>query len=212
MIRLRGKWVQVDPKYWDADMDVQVNVALGHGTDNDKMQFLMMVAQKQEQIMQTLGPSNPIVDAGQYRNTLAQICTLAGFKDASRYFKPVDMQVVQQMMQQAAQNQPPDPNMELVKIEAMKTQAKAQNDAFKLQLDAQDAARKNELDQQKMHLDAMVRIADIEAKYGTQVNIAHLEAMIGHDQELVKAQIGADAAKHGQLVQALATPTGQPNV
>jgi hypothetical protein len=211
MVRLRGKWVQIDPKYWDADMDVQVNVALGHGTDSEKMQFLMMVAQKQEQIMQTLGPSNPLVDAGQYRNTLAQICTLAGFKDASRYFKPVDMQVVQQMMQQASQNQPPDPNMMLVQIEQQKVQAKTQIDAAKLQADTQDSVRKNQLEQQKMHLDAMVRMADIEAKYGTQVNIAHVEAMIARDQEMSKAQIGANADMHGQLVQALSTPMGQRN-
>ena len=211
MVRLRGKWVQIDPKYWDADMDVQVNVALGHGTDNEKMQFLMMVAQKQEQIMQTLGPSNPLVDAGQYRNTLAQICTLAGFKDASRYFKPVDMQVVQQMMQQASQNQPPDPNMMLVQIEQQKVQAKTQIDAAKLQADTQDSVRKNQLEQQKMHLDAMVRMADIEAKYGTQVNIAHVEAMIQRDQEMSKAQIGANADMHGQLVQALSAPMGPPN-
>jgi hypothetical protein len=211
MVRLRGKWVQIDPKYWDADMDVQVNVALGHGTDSEKMQFLMMVAQKQEQIMQTLGPSNPLVDAGQYRNTLAQICTLAGFKDASRYFKPVDMQVVQQMMQQQQQNQPPDPNMMLVQIEQQKVQAKSQVDAAKLQADAQDSMRKNQLEQQKMHLDAMVRMADIEAKYGTQVNIAHVEAMIARDQEMSKAQIGANADMHGQLVQALSAPMGSPN-
>jgi hypothetical protein len=175
------------------------------------MQFLMMVAQKQEQIMQTLGPSNPLVDAGQYRNTLAQICTLAGFKDASRYFKPVDMQVVQQMMQQASQNQPPDPNMMLVQIEQQKVQAKTQIDAAKLQADTQDSVRKNQLEQQKMHFDAMVRMADIEAKYGTQVNIAHVEAMIARDQEMSKAQIGANADMHGQLVQALSTPMGQRN-
>jgi len=211
MVRLRGKWVQIDPKYWDADMDVQVNVALGHGTDSDKMQFLMMVAQKQEQVMQTLGPSNPLVDVSQYRNTLAQICTLAGFKDASRYFKPVDMQVVQAMMQQAQANPPPDPNMMLVQIEQQKVQSKTQLDAAKLQLDAQDAMRKNQLDQQKMHLDAMVRMADIEGKYGTQTNISHVEAMIARDQELAKAQIAADSVKHGQLVQALSAPTGSPN-
>jgi hypothetical protein len=212
MVRLRGKWVQVDPKYWDVDMDVQVNVALGHGTDNDKMQFLMMVAQKQEQIMQTLGPSNPLVDASQYRNTLAQICTLAGFKDASRYFKPIDEQTIQQMLQQQQQTPPPpDPNMMLVQIEAQKAQAKAQNDAAKLQADAVDSARRNQLDQQKMHLDAMIRMADIEAKYGTQVNTAHIEGLISRDQELAKAHIDAETQRHGHLVQALSQPMSQPN-
>jgi hypothetical protein len=211
VVRLRGKWVQVDPKYWDADMDVQVNVGLGHGTDSDKMQFLMLVAQKQEQIMQTLGPNNPLCTVAQYANTLAQIVTLAGFKNTTKYFNQVDMQQVQAMMQQAQANPPPDPNMMLVQIEAQKAQAKAQIDAAKLQQDAQDSARRNQLDQQRMHLDAMVRMADIEAKYGTQVNTAHIEALIARDQEVAKANIAAEADKHGQLVQALSQPMSTSN-
>jgi hypothetical protein len=33
MVRLRGKWVEADPRSWDADMDVIIHVALGRGTD-----------------------------------------------------------------------------------------------------------------------------------------------------------------------------------
>jgi len=183
MVRLRGKWVQIDPKYWDAEMDVQVNVALGHGTDTDKLQFLTMVASKQEQVMQTLGPQNPLVDVSQYRNTLAQICTLAGFKDASRYFKPVDMQQVEQMVQQQAQNQPPDPNMMLIQIEGQKVQAQAQLDAAKLQADIEDSIRQDQREREKMQMDMLVRVAEIEAKYGTQVNVAQIEATVRAETE-----------------------------
>jgi len=183
MLRLRGKWVEIDPKYWDADMDVQVNVALGHGTDQDKLQFLTMVSSKQEQIMQTLGAQNPLVDVSQYRNTLAQICTLAGFKDASRYFKAVDMQQVEQMVQQQAQNQPPDPNMMLVQVEAQKAQAQAQTNAMKAQSDEQASLRLDQREREKMQLDMLVRVAEIEAKYGTQVNIAQIEATMRAETE-----------------------------
>jgi hypothetical protein len=191
MVRLRGKWTQIDPKYWDADMDVQVNVALGHGTDSDKLQFLTMVSSKQEQIMQTLGPSNPLVDVSQYRNTLAQICTLAGFKDASRYFKPVDMQQVEQMQQQQAQQQPPDPNMMLVQVEAQKAQAQAQTNAMKAQYDNEASLRLDQREREKMQLDMMVRVAEIEAKYGTQVNIAHIEAMVRAETERHNAVVAS---------------------
>jgi hypothetical protein len=203
IVRLRGKYVEIDPRYWDADMDVQVNVALGHGTDHDKMQFLMLVAQKQEQIMQTLGPNNPLCTVAQYANTLAQITTLAGFKDTTRYFNQVDMQQVAQMQQAASQNQPPDPNQLLAQIEQAKIQAKAQTDAAKLQSDAAIEAQKLELEKQKMHIDAMLRIADLEAKYGTQVNIAHIEAQLNHAQELAKANIDADTQRHNAMVQAM---------
>lgn len=191
MLRLRGKWVQIDPKYWDADMDVQVNVALGHGTDSDKLQFLTMVSSKQEQIMQTLGPQNPLVDVSQYRNTLAQICTLAGFKDASRYFKAVDMQQVEQMVHQQSQNQPPDPNMMLVQVEAQKAQAQAQTNAMKAQSDEQASLRLDQREREKMQLDMLVRVAEIEAKYGTQVNIAQIEATMRAETERNSAMIAS---------------------
>lgn len=206
VVRLRGKWVSVDPRYWDADMDVRVNVALGRGTDQQRMQFLMLVAQKQEQIMQLLGPNNPLCTVAQYANTLAEITTLAGFKNTTKYFNQVDMQQVAAMQQAAAANPPPDPNMMLVQIEAQKVQAKAQVDAAKLQADAVEAQMQDQREREKMHLDAMVRVAEIEAKYGTQVNVAQIEAMIARDQELSKAQIEADATKHGHLVQALSQP------
>jgi hypothetical protein len=142
-----------------------------------------MVSQKQEQILQTLGPSNPLVDLAQYRNTLEQICTLAGFKDASRYFKAVDMQAVEQQAQQQAQNQPPDPNMMLIQIEGQKAQAQAQIDAAKVQADVQDSIRQDQREREMMQLDMLVRVAEIEAKYGTQVNIAKIEATVRAETE-----------------------------
>lgn len=204
MVRLRGKWTQIDPKYWDADMDVQVNVALGHGTDADKLQFLTMVSQKQEQILQTMGPNNPLVDVSQYRNTLAQICTLAGFKDASRYFKPVDMQAVEQQAQQQAQNQPPDPNMLLIQIEGQKAQAQAQIDAAKVQADVQDSIRQDQREREKMQMDMMVRVAEIEAKYGTQVNVAQIEATVRAETERNNAMLAS-------MVPPMSTPSSTPS-
>jgi hypothetical protein len=199
MLRLRGKWVEVDPRYWDADLDVQVNVGLGRGTDQDRMQFLMLVAQKQEQIIQLMGPANPLADVSQYRNTLAQICNLAGFKDASRYFKPVDPQALQQQMQQPPK---PDPNEMLVQVEAAKVQASIQRDNQKLAADVQDSMRQDERERMKIHMDGMLRLADIEAKYGTQVNSAQLEALINRDQAVTQAQIDAETSRHNAMLQA----------
>jgi len=208
MLRLRGKYVQVDPRYWDADLDVQVNVGLGRGTDQDRMQFLMLVAQKQEQIIQLMGPANPLADVSQYRNTLAQICNLAGFKDASRYFKPVDPQALQQQMQQP---QKPDPNEMLVQVEAAKVKASIERDNQKLQAEMEDSLRQDRREREKMHMDGMIRIADIEAKYGTQVNVAHAEAVLARDHQIAQAQIQADTDKHNAIVQAMSQPMGGPN-
>lgn len=206
-MRLRGKWVTIDPRYWDADLDVNVNVGLGRGTDQDKMQFLMMIAAKQEQIMQTLGPSNPLSDVTQYRNTLAQLCALAGFKDANRYFKQVDPQQLAQAMNQP---KPPDPNVLLAQVEQQKTQAAIMRDNAKVQADMTEARQRDAREREKTHIDALIRVAEIEAKYGSQVDVAHIEAMFAHDHAMGSANIQADTERYNALVQALSQQPGAP--
>jgi hypothetical protein len=200
-IKLRGKWVEVDPRYWDADLDVQVNVGLGHGTDSDKMSFLMQIAGKQEQIMQILGPANPLADASKYRNTLAQICTLAGFKDASRYFGDVDPQQMQAVLSQG-QNKP-DPTTMLAQVEAQKTQAGIVRENMKVQADVEDSLRLDKRERERMHLESMVKIAEIEAKYGNIENVKRIEGSILAEQEMMKAQVQAETERHNAIIEAM---------
>ncbi len=45
MVRLRNEWVQIDPRAWDNSMDVSINIGLGQGDVNERLQGLMMMAQ-----------------------------------------------------------------------------------------------------------------------------------------------------------------------
>ena len=201
-IRLRDQWVTVDPRYWDADLDVKSNVALGRGTDQDRMMFLMQVLQKQELIIQTMGPMNPICSIPEYWNTLDQLCSLAGFKDTTRYFKQPTPETMQMMAQQA-QQKPPDPNQQLVEIEKGKAIAKAQMDQVKLQQDAQAAQaedararEKMENDQriamEKIRADLMLGMAKIEAETKAKIDLADLDARV----TLATAEITAASQRH----------------
>ena len=87
IVRLRNKFVPIDPRVWNANMDVVVNIALGTGSDQQKMGFLNVIAQKQEMILQQLGPmNNPLVSLETYHNTLEQMLAVAGFKDVNKFF------------------------------------------------------------------------------------------------------------------------------
>ena len=85
VFRLNGKFIPVDPRYWDSDKDMVVNVAISKSSDEEKFQVLTQLAGKQEQIMQTLGPQNPLVSMQQYANTLTRMIELAGFQDAQTF-------------------------------------------------------------------------------------------------------------------------------
>ena len=73
MVRLRNEWVQIDPRVWDANMDVTVNIGLGNGDLGEKIQALTMIAGKQEQIMQQFGLANPVVTPAMYIRTIQKI-------------------------------------------------------------------------------------------------------------------------------------------
>ncbi len=83
MARLNNQWVPIDPRYWDSDMDITVDIPLGAGNDMEKMQFLSTIAQKQETMLQQFGPENPIVSLKNYHSTLSRMIELAGFQDPS---------------------------------------------------------------------------------------------------------------------------------
>jgi hypothetical protein len=225
LIRLRGKWVPIDPTTWDADMDCSVSVALGRGDDAQQMAFLATVAQKQEQILQTMGPDNPLVKLSQYQNTLSQIVRKAGYKNPDQFFSPItpeqEMMLAQQAQMMKAQAK--DPNQLLAEVELAKAQAdtfaKLQTQAIeraKLQLDA-------DLKRDQMEADVILKAADIAGKYGQPVDWAGIIQMTQRprqdiqalaqaliDQEkLASAQVLSQIGLQGQPQQPLAPMPAQ---
>jgi hypothetical protein len=136
---MRGKYVEYDPRTWQNEYDVSVNVGLGSGDRDQKIAMLQMILAKQEQIIQAYGPSNPLVSVAQYRDTLARLIEAAGFKDATAFVK----EITPEQDAQFAQPQPPKPDAQaevakmLADVEREKTAAKAQIDSAKLDLEKQ---------------------------------------------------------------------------
>jgi len=87
VIRLRNKWVQMDPREWNDQMDVTVTVGLGTGNKDQQLAHLTMILQFQQAIMDKLGPQNPLCSLDNVYNTLEKICENAGLKTAGPYFR-----------------------------------------------------------------------------------------------------------------------------
>jgi hypothetical protein len=206
LVRLRGQWVPMDVSQWDANMDCVVSVALGRGDDAQQMGFLTQVAQKQEQILQTMGLGNPLVKPSQYANTLSQIVRKAGFKNPESFFSPIspeqDAQIAQ--MAQAAQGQAKDPNQLLAEVELAKAQAETfarlQSQALdraKLQLDA-------DLKRDEMEANVILKAAEIAAKGGQPVDWAAIIQMTQRPrtdiQQLAQALIDQEKLASAQVL------------
>lgn len=197
VIRLRGKFVPVDPRGWDSSMDMVVNIALGRGSDEQKMMFLNQLAQKQEMVIEKYGPYNPLVDLEQYRATLAQIIQLSGFQDPSQFVKEVSPEAVQQFMQQMSGNKKPDPAEMLAQVEADKTKADIVINAAKQELDRQKAISEADFKRDQLMIDTILKAYEIQAKYGTQVDMALIKAETDRMRTDIQSTFAQQAVPNG---------------
>lgn len=192
VVRLRNQWVPIDPRAWDADMDVVVNVGLGTGSIDQRLQGLLAILAQQKEVFQTLGPNNPIVSVRQIRNTMAQIIELQGFKDASRYFNEVTPETEAQLA--APQQQQTDPTQVLAQVEAEKIKADIAIAQMKAQLDIEKQRASDDLERDKLDADIMLRAVEIQAKYGTQIQIEQIYAMLQRERDAAKLMMQQQAA------------------
>ena len=141
IIKVNNKYVPMNPREWDSEYNVTVNVGLGTGSKTEQLGVMQMVLQKQEQMLQQYGLANPLVSIKQYRDTLAKFVNMAGFKDESGFIKDLSEEQSDQLAQQQAQNPQTDPNTEAAKIlaqvEKEKAAMKMQSDMAKLEMEKQ---------------------------------------------------------------------------
>lgn len=184
MVRMRNEWVQIDPRAWDAGMDANINIALGNGDTNERLQALMMILAKQEQILQQLGPTNPLVTPQQFSNTLRKIVELSGFKDASSYFQDIPADYVPP----APPAPKPTPEEILAQVQAESIKADIQKKAAELELQRQQMLLDDDLKRDQMAQDLYLKKYEIELKYNSQISTAEIDAAQNIDREAIRQQ------------------------
>jgi hypothetical protein len=179
VVRLRNQWVPIDPRSWNAGMDVEVDVALGGGTEEQKIAVLTSIAQKQEQIMQTMGPQNPLVTPQQYRNTLVKLIEASGYRNADEFFLNPEMMPPMP----PPPPPPPDPAQLLAEVERQKILADIQNNTADLELKRQEMLLADDRARDKQEADIMLRAYEVQLKYGTAVDTESIRAMMERPRE-----------------------------
>ncbi len=199
-VRLRGKWVQFDPRAWDADMDCEVNIGLGGGSRERDMMLLQMILAQQEKVMAAFGPDNPMVKPDQVYNTLAKMVEIAGFPSPDPYFTKPDPAEIQAKQQEAA-NQPTPEQVKAesaAQLEQIKAEARGQIEQAQMQADL--VVQKAKLDsdaalaRQKLEHDLMVKRMQLEFEAKVHNDKMQMEAAKMRDaQQQAQAQMMAGA-------------------
>lgn len=187
----------VNPSMWHQYMSIKCNVGLGSGRIDEKKMALTGLIPIQQQILQMLGPGNPVCNWNNIRETLKTLLRLNGIRDYQTYFPyvppeklaEIDKQMQasnqeNQKKQQEAQQAQNGAMLELVKVEAQKSQ-------LKYQTDMADMKRKYETD-----------IAELKTKMADMASKLKIEAtkvILQDDRERDKADMtfAIDVAKVG---------------
>lgn len=140
VLRMRNKWVEMDPRSWNAEMDVSVKVGLGHGTKEQQLFMANTLLNTMKGIvMQQGGVNGPLVDLKGLYEGLKRLTEALGYRSPDAYFiDPAN----------APDPQPkgPDPKMQL---EAAKLKADSEQAKGDLMVKVVDMLLKDERERKK---------------------------------------------------------------
>lgn len=199
-IRLGKKSVRIDPKSWNADMDITVDVGLGTGSRERDMVMLQGVLGNQMGLIDRFSnsgfPEKALEMVPMVLNTLTKLTESAGIRNASSYFPTVTEDEMTAARERIAQMQnAPDP-----KEEQAKAKAEADHQYRMAQLSAQtqaeEAAARRTHERQLADIRATVEIK----RYQTDQEIALKERLLVTELTLKRASgVAAPTASDGAV-------------
>jgi hypothetical protein len=223
-VKLRNKWVVINPREWVRRTDLSISVGLGSTTGEQQMQHLQMIAAAQEKAvgMGLVTPENVY-------NTASKMTTAAGFKNPEEFFtkpektpktgqdgQPVMDENGQPVMESKMPEPPKDP---MVQAEEIKAQTTMQLEPMKLQAQQQIEQQKTQNNVQQAQFEAQTQAQLKQFEIEKQAELKRFEieqdAMLEKykidkqvEADLLKAQIAAGA----QIRSAYKTQTGKEDM
>ncbi len=179
-IKIRGKWVDVDPQGWRDRTDLTVNVGLGFGSKQQQLGMLVQLLSLQKE-----AAGSGMSDEAKIYNTLERLVNASALGDPKSYFtSPEDPEF------KPPEPPPPDPQTILAQAQAQaltqeqarkdqEFQVTAQADQVKAQAEAQEkiagaALKAEELEIKKREL----ALKEIEMERAGMLDAGELEAKI----------------------------------
>jgi hypothetical protein len=171
-IRLRDTWVEMDPRSWNANMDVTINVGLGTGSRDRDMAMLNQILNVQMAMTDRLAQGGFAAQAlemvPKINMTATKLAESAGIKNPDQFYLDIKPEQLEQMKAQAAQP-PQDPKLVQIQMQAQlderADQRKAQIETTQAQADiaTQDRKTQAEMIQNERDFELKKELALIQA-------------------------------------------------
>ena len=187
-VRLKGKYVQIDPQEWSRRMDMDIEIGVGSGGRDADIAAIDMMAERTAEIVQVQGGlSGPLVNAENVYNLYKSLGDRLGLKQVSTFISnPAD---------QPPQQEGPDPEVQAEQAKLQMEQQKAQMQA---QMDQQKMQSQIQLEQAKAQADAQLA----REKAAMEIELARGKADAEMQLAREKAQMEAQLARERNAMQA----------
>lgn len=165
-IRLRGEAIDVNPRFWNADMDISINVGLGTGSRDRDFAMLQNVLGNQVMLSDRLAqggfPDKALEMLPYVMTTLQKSAEAAGIKSPETFYPKVDQNMVDEGKQRLAEMaKEPDPK---IKLEQEKLAMEVEKSKVDMQMDAQKNEQDIMLQREKMQGEMQIKMAQLQAE------------------------------------------------
>lgn len=194
-LMMNGKSVHIDPRFWNADMDVTINVGLGTGSRDRDLVHLQGVLATQQGLADRFIATGMLDDAidmlPKIVRTMEKMAESAGIRNPEDFYPEYTQEKVQQLKQMAKQRaSQPDPK---VQIEQAKLQADMERGQAEMQMDAQKNAQDVQLQQEKTQADIILQ----REKMAGEIQLKREQMMM--EIQLKREQLAAELTLKREL-------------
>lgn len=197
-IRLRNKWVPVDPREWKTRNDMTINVGISAGSKAQETMFLMNLLQIQREAI--MAPQLGLVEPSNIYATLKRLIASSNLKSIEPYFTDPDEQDEQGGFKNR-KPPPPDPKqaeiegkMQLAQadmaIQQEKTNGQLQTErekaAAQIDNDRQKAGAELQLQREKMMLEATLKREQMAGEFALKREQLAAELQLKRDLSMLE--------------------------
>ncbi len=206
IVELRGKWVAVNPKYWDADMTATIQVGLGYAEKQERLRAAFAILELQRDAIE-----QGFATKEHLWNTADIIVQASGLQFTDMFFSNPD----------EVQEQPPQQDPEVLKVQQdgqlaqqklkqdlevnlARVQMEGQVKTLQAKQDAEikDASKRrdDELDREKAAQDFKVDLERIDSEFTISIRQLAIETQLKQEEMRIETALAIQAASVGQKI------------
>lgn len=189
-VRLKGRFMDFDPRKWDPDMDISVAVGLGTGSRQKMLAAYQQILQVQQSFIAQLSTASP-VRLSNIIYTCHKMVEAAGLEAPERFFgTEEDAKRAEQLILQQKQSGQMDPlTAAKVQVEKVKAQTALQKAQLDMQIKQAQAQNDASGKAAKAQTDASVQAAKVQANAALKAQEMELEKQLDYAR-LMRGQRG----------------------